>query len=61
MILHQHLFKARTQSEIDETGRAAEAAAFVFHPALLTLTDTMEARDSRGCSYFAKRQVIKQA
>lgn len=57
MILHQHLFKARTQSEIDETGRAAEAAAaaFVFHPTLLTLTGTMEARDSRRCSHFAIR------
>lgn len=37
MILNQHLFKARTQSEINETGLAA--AAFVFQPILLTLTD----------------------
>lgn len=37
MILNQHLFKARTQSEINETGLAA--AAFVFQPMLLTLTD----------------------
>lgn len=59
MILYQHLFKARTQSEIDETGLAAEAAVFVFHPTLLTLTGTMEARDSRRCSRFAERQVIK--
>lgn len=37
MILNQHLFKARTQSEMNETGLAA--AAFVFQPILLTLTD----------------------
>lgn len=60
MILYQHLFKARTQSEIDETVLAAEAAAaFVFHPTLLTLTGTMEACHSGRCTHFAQRQVIK--
>lgn len=51
MILNQHLFKARAQSEINETGLAA--AAFVFQPILLTLTDNGGTWLCR-CSHFPK-------